>query len=117
MSSTPLEPSKRVYLDKSSIRRVFNDARIWERVQAGEYQTIIRRDSPCPYADEPPGTRAQVRLIVDGNNLVAIVHGYWRPDGTLGASGLPDPKKVVHGGMTYCLAGSGRPPAAQEQDD
>jgi hypothetical protein len=33
-----------------------------------------------------------------------MVHQYLRPDGTLGASGLPDPKLVVHEGVVYKLA-------------
>lgn len=32
---------------------------------------------------------------------VAVVHRYLRPDGTLGASGKPDPKRVLHAGVVY----------------
>ena len=65
---------------------------------------ILERESPCRYPDEPIGTRSQVWRIMNGMERVALVHLYRRPDGTLGASGLPDPKIVVHNGVTYCLA-------------
>jgi hypothetical protein len=32
---------------------------------------------------------------------IAIVHQYRLQDGTLGASGLPDPKVLRHGGVVY----------------
>jgi hypothetical protein len=31
----------------------------------------------------------------------ASIHRYLRPDGTLGASGRPDPKRLVEGGVKY----------------
>lgn len=44
---------------------------------------------------EPPGTQSQIVYYYnDKNQPVAIVHQYLRPDGTIGASGLPDPKRV-----------------------
>lgn len=36
-------------------------------------------------------------LDADGNQI-ALVHQYLRRDGTLGASGLPDPKWLLHEG-------------------
>lgn len=35
---------------------------------------------------------------------VAIVHQYLRQDGTLAASGLPDPKRITVDGICYALA-------------
>ena len=32
---------------------------------------------------------------------VAVVHRYVNPDGTLGASGTPDPKSIKHEGQLY----------------
>lgn len=32
---------------------------------------------------------------------VARVHQYLQPDGTLGASGKPDPKRLLQGGVLY----------------
>jgi hypothetical protein len=36
---------------------------------------------------------------------VALVHQYVRPDGSIGGSGLPDPKRVVIGGTVYATKG------------
>jgi hypothetical protein len=33
--------------------------------------------------------------------MVAEVHRYLRPDGTIGASGVPDPKRISFGGTLY----------------
>jgi hypothetical protein len=41
-------------------------------------------------------------LDSDGNE-VARVHQYLRPDGTIGASGKPDPKRLLDGGILYYL--------------
>jgi hypothetical protein len=30
-----------------------------------------------------------------------MVHQYLQPDGTLGASGQPDPKRLLHDGILY----------------
>ena len=42
----------------------------------------------------PPGTRSQIIRYFKGRQWVLEVHQYLRPDGTLGASGLPDPKRL-----------------------
>jgi hypothetical protein len=41
--------------------------------------------------------------------MVAVVHQYLRPDGSLGASGLPDPKRLLVNGILYIVVAS--PPA------
>ncbi len=44
-------------------------------------------------------TRSQLITYFDADGRrVAIVHQYLRRDGTLGASGLPDPKWLLHEG-------------------
>jgi hypothetical protein len=51
-----------------------------------------------------PGTHSQeLRYYDEQNNLVAKTHRYLRPDGTLAASGLEDPKRVVEGSILYIL--------------
>ena len=42
--------------------------------------------------------------------LYAKVHEYVLPDGTLGASGKPDPKVIWLDGTKYCLASPKRDP-------
>jgi hypothetical protein len=60
---------------------------------------------PRQESGEPPGTLSQLveYWASSGPGLVkvAIVHRYLRSDGSLGASGLPDPKRVLHEGVIY----------------
>jgi hypothetical protein len=51
---------------------------------------------------EPPGTRSQVIRYVDPTGQwIVEVHRYLRPDGTLGAGGRPDPKRLRLAGVIY----------------
>jgi hypothetical protein len=67
---------------------------------------------PSPKANQPPGTLSQRVTYWEsaGGSLrqVAVVHRYLRPDGSLGASGLPDPKRVFYDGIVYAAHQSGR---------
>lgn len=48
---------------------------------------------------------SQILRYEDENGIeVAIVHRYLRQDGTLAASGLPDPKRITVDGICYVLA-------------
>jgi hypothetical protein len=50
----------------------------------------------------PPGTRSQiVTYYTREGTLVAYVHQYLRPDGTLGGSGRPKPKVLIEEGIYY----------------
>jgi hypothetical protein len=59
------------------------------------------KDRPCPLASEPAGTRSQMVAYFDGLRRVALLHRYLRPDGTVGASGMPDPKELFDGDVLY----------------
>ena len=55
-----------------------------------------------PKANEPFCTRSQTITYRDRDGRrIAIVHQYLRQDGTLGASGAPDPKKLWQDGVVY----------------
>ncbi len=48
--------------------------------------------------NEPPGTLSLlVRVYNDALNFIAEAFFYLRPDGRIGASGRPDPKRMVVG--------------------
>ena len=75
----------------------------------------IYKDKPAPAdAGQPPGTRTQMIKYFRQSDgaLVAIVHRYLLPDGTIGASGLPDPKWLRDGDKILILA-----PHKAEADD
>jgi hypothetical protein len=79
----------------------FNTGNYWQRVQAGQLQSRIVKSKPCHLPTEPPGTLSQIVAYDDGSQRIALVHQYLRPDGTLGASGKPDPKELIEGGVGY----------------
>lgn len=53
---------------------------------------------------EPAETSSEIRAYYDlDGTMVAKVHCYRRPNGTLGGSGLPDPKWLyIDGVVLYC---------------
>jgi hypothetical protein len=86
---------------------MFNEGRYYERVQAG---LIIERVAVDFHpsqtaAHEPLCTLSQLVDYIDlaEGRKVAQVHQYLRTDGTLGASGLPDPKTICIDQIIYEL--------------
>ncbi|HEV8364995.1 MAG TPA: hypothetical protein VGQ52_15885 [Gemmatimonadaceae bacterium] len=52
----------------------------------------------------PAGTRSQIIAYhAFGGAMVAVVHQYLLPDGSIGASGLPDPKRLLINNMLYIV--------------
>lgn len=82
---------------KEIIREIFNEGKYFERAESGELKSMMKRDShpdPPPH-DEPYCTRSQiVYYLTIENEVCAVVHQYRRPDGKIGASGRPDPKRL-----------------------
>jgi len=82
---------------------MFNEGRYWERVQAGELIAVtLREGSPDPANQQPAGTKSVVYVIRtrEGEDLVHA-HAYVKPDGAIGASGRPDPKRIYKDGTVY----------------
>ncbi len=86
---------------------MFNDGHYWCRAQRGELRQYLKRNghpSP-PLANEPDCTHSQLIIYYDQQgNEVARVHQYLRPDGTIGLSGRPEPKRLIAGGVIYYQA-------------
>jgi len=91
------EPLPVEWVNKHIIRQYFNNSQLYEQMKSGQLVTYLKRNShpDRPPAGEPVCTRSQIVFYYtrDGEPA-AIVHQYFRPDGTLGASGLPDPKRL-----------------------
>ena len=90
---------------KRTIRAIFNENHYWSRTQGPNFdlvQVVERLGPASPYFGEPFGTTTQIvsYFTIDGE-FVATIHQYRRPDGTLGGSGQPDPKVLVHLGIVY----------------
>jgi hypothetical protein len=91
-------------ITSAKLRRIFNADELWERAQSGEFQErVLKSRHPAPHASgEPYCTESQMvgYHLPDGTRVV-LVHQYLRPNGTVGASGRPDPKVVVKDGTLY----------------
>jgi hypothetical protein len=91
---------------EEELRKLFNDNYL-PKIQAGQIQEKVLRGGgrhpSLPLANEPYCTESQVVSYIDpsSNQEVARAHRYLRPDGTIGASGLPDPKRVFLNDVLY----------------
>jgi hypothetical protein len=92
------------------IQTYFNEGRYYERARQGEFDTRLLK-SRVPkhlHQGEPEGTLSQMVAYYESGRRIAIVHQYLRPDGTLGASGRPDPKQLLHEGELLIVQVPGR---------
>jgi hypothetical protein len=81
---------------KSSIRDKFNQCQFYERLSDGELSATIFKSRHQKPESEPYCTHSQILVYWDSSQQpVAMVHQYLRPDGTIGASGKPDPKWII----------------------
>lgn len=93
-------------VDPEQICAIFNEDRYWERAQTGEFTQVILEDRhpALMKADEPFCTQSQMVSYRDAaGNEVVRVHQYLRPDNTIGASGRPDPKRLLKNDVLYRL--------------
>ena len=93
------------YVGEDELRRMFNEGRYFERMQAGEFRAVIVAQNPRKRGDrQARRTMSQTVEYWDKyGNKIARVHQYRKRDGTLGGSGRPDPKVLVHEGVLYIL--------------
>ena len=56
-----------------------------------------------PESGQRARTLSQIVFYYEGDLKVAVVHQYLLPDGTIGASGLPDPKWLRDGDTILTL--------------
>ena len=102
-------------VDEDHLRKLFSEGEFVSRAESGELAIeIVKNKHPSQTAaNEPFCTKSQMISYrrPDGTE-VARAHRYLRPDGSTGASGLPDPKKVLYKGILFQL-GSLRIPSIQ----
>ena len=96
-------PTRRV--SEFELRRLFNDGRYYERAQAREFRTVIVSENRRQGGDRRiRNSKSQIVEYWDKfGTLIARVHQYRMADGSLGASGRPDPKLLRHEGVLYRL--------------
>jgi hypothetical protein len=99
-------PIQLVTVSPFEIRTMFNEGDYVRRVVSGDLsEKLFREGHPSPEkSGEPFCTRSQIVAYLDKNGRqVALVHQYVRKDGSIGASGKPDPKKLFHQGTLYVV--------------
>jgi hypothetical protein len=101
-----LAPLNIVRLSAKEMQKRFNEGGYWERARQGHYTQLVResRHPALTVANEPFCTQSQMVSYLDKDEIeVARVHQYLRMDGTIGASGKPDPKRLREGDIVYRL--------------
>ncbi len=91
-------------MDVWEMRCWFKHGRFIERVQSGELKEIVRKSKLVkPASRQPKGTKSESVVYVEiaTDSQVARIHRYVLPDGSIGASGEPDPKSLVVAGVSF----------------
>jgi hypothetical protein len=104
-------------IEASEMQQRFNDGKYWERCKSGEFTAVVMesRHPSLTAASEPFCTQSQMISYRDADNTeIARVHQYLRTDGSLGASGKPDPKRLFEDGILYRLI---KKPKIKSKDD
>ena len=105
----PPQSLKVVRVSSRIIQRKFNQSQVPGMIKRGELTLKLIRESEIKDPEkrrypEPPGTLSQTIQYKDKRGrLILVVHQYKRPDGTLGASGKPDPKRLRIGNIIYIV--------------
>ena len=78
---------------RKRLREIFNAPGFREALNLRSTHKVYSYDELAPdLLDEPEGTLSQVYDLYDGEGvLLATLHRYLKPDGTIGAFGLEDP--------------------------
>ena len=83
---------------------MFNDSGYEKLADQGKFMIRKIKDRHPAPRFLPFCTRSQMLVYLDRRGeKVAEVHQYLQPDETLGASGKPDPKMLVHDGVLYVV--------------
>jgi hypothetical protein len=76
-----------------------------KKAEDGELLQVVEREAPARrQANQPAGTMSRMVWYVDTDRVkIALVHEYRHPDGSIGGSGRPDPKRLdINGEILYC---------------
>lgn len=95
-------PKQRV--SRQELRSMFNNGCFRDRLRSGELRAVVKVSShPSPEkAIEPVCTLSEILAYLDDNDQrIALVHQFTRRDGSIGGSGLPDPKLLLVDGIWY----------------
>ncbi len=89
----------------NTMRMLFNASEYPLMINNGELEKVILKTKTLQnpgLRHLPNGTKSEIILYRDrARDLFVIIHQYLKPDGTLGASGKPDPKRIKIEGKMY----------------
>jgi hypothetical protein len=86
------------------MRQMFNELMLVERAKNGEIEEVIHAGVPTEDKGLPDGSETQMVSYREKNGLeLARAHRFVLPDGSIGASGKPDPKRLLKDGVLYRL--------------
>jgi hypothetical protein len=89
-------------VSQAELRQRFNHLGCDARIASGDLVPMLISESVATHDWLPAGTKSQMVAYYERDaTKVAEVHQYLCPDGTLGASGMPDPKYVYADGVIY----------------
>lgn len=80
---------------------MFNALGFLDRVRKGTLTTIVTQHKLTHPSWTPVPLYRQIVRYYDQGVLVAVVNQWLYLDGTPGASGLPDPKRIILDGKEY----------------
>jgi hypothetical protein len=82
---------------------MFNEDRFIERAERGEIKAVVVHSGvPSAAVGMPMGSKSELISYRDLNGLeLSRAHQYVLPDGRIGASGKPDPKRILKEGKLY----------------
>lgn len=103
-----MPPDRVKRVSPETIRAMFNNSQCPELIRTGDMVPEVIKDSVMqdPHLKgEPKGTRSQViRYLDQTGQWVVVVHQYLRPNGALGGSGRPDPKRIKIGETIFVVS-------------
>jgi hypothetical protein len=87
------------------MRKRFNESGYWDKVKNGRWTAVplASRISDALDQETVQITSLMFSYRNENGEEMARVHQYERPDGTIAASGKPDPKRLVQDGILYRL--------------
>lgn len=94
------------YVTQEEMRKLFKNHSFLDRIQRGELTPCLKgkaRHVSNPSHTEHCSMSQMVYYFDRQGRPLVLAHQYVRSDGTLGASGLPDPKRLQIGDIVYKL--------------
>ncbi|MYJ22650.1 MAG: hypothetical protein F4101_04565 [Nitrospira sp. SB0673_bin_12] len=99
----------------SRLRQLFNESQYPELIRHNLLKREVIKSRPLDAkalleTGFPAGTLTETITYSDSARKMYYlkIHQYVLPDGTLGGSGMPDPKVIWLGGIAYCMESPSR---------